>query len=278
MSADDRAYRASRGVNWSTLKLMAKSPKHYRWALDNPDEGDTASRGMLRAVHTLVLEPHRFEADYAVCSMRRDPRAKAYQEFLAEHEGKTILSEKEHGDACAIAAAVRADPVAAAILNDPHARFEVPLAWTDEATGLQCKGRADLVIMHPDDPDAAVLIDLKGARRVDARGLARDAGQMLYHGQLAHYAAGVRAVYGVSEVACGILAYEAAAPHDVVLAWLDKDTDMWAGEVLRDGLMARLKTCLDADEWPGQHPSPIVLNLPPYLLPDAEDGDITEEN
>ena len=344
MSAPDNSeedYRKATAVNWSTLKAMAKSPKHYKWALDHQDEGDTASRGMLRAIHCLVLEPAVFDRDFAVVTNRRDVIANAdeaaltgtddyadmlrhllagrgldafvvyegkhdkrtadYKAFQADNPGKalvkaadmqkaqgvaadvaalragcTLLSEKEHEEATTIAAAVRADSVARRYLMDPHARFEGVMRWTDDKTGLPCKGRFDLLILIPSE-DRAILIDLKGARRVDQRGLARDSGDMLYHGQCAHYADGVRASYGVSTVQCGILAYEAKGPHDVTLAWLDPDTDLWAGEVLRDRLMARVKECRESGEWPGQHPEPITLNLPPYHLPDHEDDTTTTE-
>src|SRR3990167_5160193 len=52
-------YRQTAGVNWSTLKLLDKSPLHYRHAVEHPDDGDTAIRGMLRAVHALVLDDRK---------------------------------------------------------------------------------------------------------------------------------------------------------------------------------------------------------------------------
>jgi hypothetical protein len=66
----DAGYRRIKAANWSIVKLM-DSPAKARWTIDNPNAGDTASRGMLRAVHTLTLEPDVFERDYAVCDMRR---------------------------------------------------------------------------------------------------------------------------------------------------------------------------------------------------------------
>jgi hypothetical protein len=48
------------------------------------------------------------------------PAPKAYQEFMAANEGKTILSEREHDDAATMAAIVRADPVAGSSHPQPR--------------------------------------------------------------------------------------------------------------------------------------------------------------
>jgi hypothetical protein len=71
MSRDD--YSTAPGVNWSTLKaLRGGSPRHYRYALDHRDEGDTASRMGLRLIHSLILEPHKVPDEYLVTETRRD--------------------------------------------------------------------------------------------------------------------------------------------------------------------------------------------------------------
>ena len=189
-------YAALEGVNWSRLKLARKSLLHFR---DEPKRPDTASLGMLRAVHALVLEPEHFAKDFTVYDGRRDKRTAKYQAFLETVGSRTVLSTKEHAEASRISQAVAAYKPAADLLSMDGACAEVPLHWTDRATGLTCKGRADLVIT---DGKRATLIDLKTCRTIDGRGLASDAARMGYHGQLAHYAAGVESCMGVEVVAC----------------------------------------------------------------------------
>ena len=60
---------------------------------------------MLRAVHALVLEPENFDRDFAVYE-GKTRRGKAWDAFQIEHEGRTILNTREHGEAETIAAAV----------------------------------------------------------------------------------------------------------------------------------------------------------------------------
>src|SRR5574341_903199 len=57
-------------VNWTTLKAMRASPKHYRYAAEHATE-DTAAMRDGRAVHTAVLEPDRFPLDYAIWAGER---------------------------------------------------------------------------------------------------------------------------------------------------------------------------------------------------------------
>ena len=258
MSIDDTTYRSSPGVNWTRLKRLHTSPAHYA---HDPGDTDTASRGMLRAVHALVLEPDVFGRDFAVCTMRRDKRSKAFQAFMEEHDGKTILNEREYADASIIADAVRAYPAAARLLDHSDAQPEVILRWQCSVTGQPCKGRADYLLVAG---NRATLIDLKTVRSVNPREMGRDAAKMLYHGQLAHYADGVRAMYPeVEHVAQGILAVEGNGPHDVGLYMLD-EAAQYAGKALRDGLMRRLAECIESDSYPGQCPAPAVLSLPSW--------------
>ena len=251
------AYRARAGVNWSRLKLARTSALHYR---DTPERTDTASLGMLRAVHALVLEPENFDRDFAVYAGRRDKRTKAYQEFLADLGDRTVLSPKEHEEARTIAAAVLAYPPARALLTHEGARTEVGLYWTDDATGLDCKGRADLVIVAD---GKATVIDLKTVRSINPRQMGGDAARMGYHGQLAHYSAGVASTLDVEVVAMGLLCVEGTAPHDVGLFLLDEEARD-AGVDLRDSLLATIAKAEADDNYPGQCPTPTTLSLPAW--------------
>ena len=54
-------YIAEDRVNWSTLKYMRESPLEYRYAVD-VGRADNSGLIRLRATHTAVLEPEKFEA------------------------------------------------------------------------------------------------------------------------------------------------------------------------------------------------------------------------
>ena len=273
----DDEYRAAPGENWSRLKHLRTSPKVYRYRIDNP-EADTSSRGMLRATHCLALEPSVFNRDFAVYEGRRDKRAAAYKAFLADAEGKTVLSPRELSEATAVADAVKSDPAVRAMLDAPGVEvyYELPILWTDPVFGVPCKAKLDILIVDW-EAGTATVVDLKTVRRIDPRGMARDAEQMGYHGQIAgHYARAAAAVTGFHEdaIECAIIAVEGKAPHDVGI-FAFSPADVWQGRRLRDSLMTRRAECIAADNWPGKVPAPVSLDLPCYDAGLNEEPEIT---
>lgn len=254
-------YFARPGVNWSRLKLARTSVLHYR---DTPDRPDTAALGMLRAVHAMVLEPEHFDRDFVVWT-GSTRRGKVWDAFKEQHADRTILTEREHRDASRIASAVMRYRPGADLLGSENARTEVPLYWTDERTGLECKGRADLVIEHD---DCSWLVDLKTVRSVNPRQMASDAARMGYHGQLEHYALGLEAVTGKAVERVGLLCVEGTAPHDCGLFWMD-DVSRQAGRALRDDLLSKVADASREQYWPGQAPAEMDMTLPTWALDEA---------
>ena len=51
-------YSAMPGLRATDLKLIARSPAHYRWAADHGGQKDSAPLRFGRLAHTVVLEPH----------------------------------------------------------------------------------------------------------------------------------------------------------------------------------------------------------------------------
>jgi hypothetical protein len=230
-------YDAIRATNWSTLKHLGDSPKHYRYNLDHPADSAAMQRG--RAVHCAVYEPDTFERTYVVYPgpVRR---GKAWEEFRDEHEHCQILTATEFDVVRRIADAALADPIAGPLLRAPY--VEQSITWTDERTGEPCKGRADQI----DDR----LGDLKTCQSVAPRRWAATVEDLGYLGQMAFYLDGL-AANGVSFGAPPVwIAAEANPPHDVVVYEID-ERDIAAGRDLYRCYLDRLIECRAADAWPG---------------------------
>jgi hypothetical protein len=268
VTSPEQQYRNSPGVNFSTLKLMARSPAAYRYGY-GADDDDTASRMVLRLIHATLLEPHAIPRDFHVIpdTVRRGPAV------TAEAAGRTVIKTADLATAQAMAAAVAAHPVAGPMLAAvPASHREHTLRWTDPATGLPCKGRLDALLRPPAGPGArATVIDLKTVKSVHPREIARMAASMHWHVQAAHYVAGVRLNQGLAEDAVDavLIAMEQAPPHDVGVYRLTPDGALWAGEVLRRAWLDRLAECLRANTWPGACPGEQELELPGWAYPDA---------
>lgn len=254
---DFKAYTKLDAINWSTLKHMAKSPKHYRHACDNPS-ADTAGRLKGRGTHTAVLEPDRFLVDYALFK-GKTRRGKDWDAFAAIHAEDSILKLDEYNHCLAVAKSVRDDENAAPIIA--AAKREQTIEWVDEETLLPCKARLDLLT---DD----AIVDLKGVPSTDPRKLAFEVAKMAYHCQLAFYREGMRVLTGRNPNA-KLICVEHAAPYDVAVVEVDED-GLYAGWEFVRKLLHRVAECRATKRWPGRSEEVYTLDLPAWLWPDDE--------
>lgn len=264
-SMTDAEYRLVPAINYSNLKHMRKSPLHYRHAVDSPPDPDLNQKlAMFRAVHTLVLEPFQFNNEYAVYEGRRDKRTKAYQQFLSENAGKSILSVAEHEKALAIAEAVSEHPWVIDLLAADGTSCEVAMVWDDETAG-PCKGKAD--ILHYSEEQGLIVADLKTYATTDNKQVGRDGVRNGWHIQFAHYLHGAAHHFGLdlSKVkyrAFSVIA-EAEAPHDVcVCEWHEESLDFAMIEHRR--LLDTVAQCEKDQRWPGRSPMQFIY-IPDYL-------------
>lgn len=258
-------YAEINAVNWSTLSVMDRSPLHYRWAMEHPRADSDALR-FGRAVHCLVLEPDLYGERYAVWD-GPDRRTKAGKEqwlaFEDELGDRDVLAVETASTARAAASAVLACPAAADLLCG--ALVEQVLAWTDPETGINCKGRVDVITT------VGSVVDVKTARDISPRRFAASAAQFRYHGQIAFYYDGGAASGSVRGAAPPmIIAVESQPPYDVAV--YDCSLFVVPGRSLYRRLLTRLAECRRSDTWPGMAPGITELDLPPWAY-GADGGD-----
>lgn len=257
-------YCALPALNWSTLKEIARSPKHYRHRVNVPRE-DRPSLALGRAAHTAVLEYARWEADYTVYP-GKTRRGKEWDAFKTQHEGMTILTRDQALSALEIRQAVRSSPLAMKYLTTFTP--EVTLTWTDPGTGFPCKARIDAL----SEIDGRYWIeDLKTAQSIEMRVFGGAAARYGYHSQLAWYERGARAC-GLDVAGRGIIAVESEAPYDVGVFTVDEDT-LFAGGEECDELVARVHECFTRNDWQGRYAAEEPLQLPAWWYAQDDDAD-----
>ena len=261
------------GVNFSTLKELRRSPKHYRYRLEHPREA-TPSMSLGTAAHIATLEPDRFLREFCLWTERKDNgdmwprRGPKWEAFLAANGGKKVISEEEYERAIALSRAVREDETAMRYLG--FGKPEVAMTWRHDGTGLDCKGRVDWVTKADGGP---CIVDLKSTRNADPHWFARDVAKMDYHLQLAFYADGFEAATGVGPRVV-VVAVETAPPYDVVTYIVPPDVIEIGREAYTEAL-ERLVECRRTKEWPGHGgDGEKILTLPAWAVPD-EDDDLT---
>lgn len=234
----DRAeYDALPALNWSRLKLLERSPAHFRagWT------GDSSGFALGTAAHAAILEPARFAAEFVVYP-GKVRRGKEWDAFEAEAlaAGQTCLSRSEHADAQQIGASVRSHLKASSYLDLNRGKSEVALVW--QLGEFQCKGRADYV-------SEAVLTDLKSTRDASPRGFAAACQRYGYFGQAAWYSDGLFLATGVRRPFV-FVAVESSPPY-VVQVYTVPEHVLAAGREQYLALLGRLDYCQRTGWWGG---------------------------
>jgi hypothetical protein len=246
------SYSAIKAINWSSLKAIGVSPRLYRHRVSVP-EPDKPEFALGRAAHCAILEPDQFSARYAVFDGIR--RGKAWDEWRMEHPGVESLKPHDLETALAVAESVSSHRIAGKILR--NGRREEAIQWTDSETGFACKGKVDY--LRPD-----FLIDLKTAGDLNA--FVKSAINYGYIGQCAWYHDGAVAAKAIQgEERPYVIAVQKTPPYDVAVYQLDV-VALEYGRRLYRGLLERLRSCIEADYWPGAAPDLQTLSVPQWAV------------
>ncbi len=121
----------------SALKLLLESPKKYYYVTKYGDSLDTQGIRDGRLLHTLVLEPEKFEQFHFVDVQSKN--TKKYKEAKAEFG--TVYTKKEREDAERLADALLRNDIAVSLLQNTE--FEVPAI--NNVFGFPFRGKADIL-------------------------------------------------------------------------------------------------------------------------------------
>jgi hypothetical protein len=258
-------YRAIDALNNSRLKPIDVSPAHYQEKLRNPTETDALRLGI--AAHCLVLEPKRYETDFAVWRERKangDSAARkgpVWDSFVAAHPGCTVITEDQETDALTMQSAIFRCKEAMDYLSfgDPE------VTMVCELHGRLLKGRLD---WKTNLGNGIALVGVKTAADLRLDGFSRAAARLLYHCQWALYFDLYAAITGVRPVEVVEIVVEKHPPHDVVVYQIGDDT-LKVGRNKYLELLQKLEQCERENHWPGVGGgAKQIFSLPSYMYED----------
>lgn len=259
-------YFAMPGTSITRLKELRRSPQHYKYRLETPKESQPLTLG--RAAHCAVLEPERFETDFAVWSRRTDsgnlaPRnGKWWDAFRVEHLHQTIITEDELLEVRGIQKAVRESAAAMRYLECGEP--EVVMTW--QIGERACRGRVDWLTAIDGKP---VIVGLKSARDCRPFIFGSAAAKLCYHLQWAYYLDGYKIITGVEPRMIEIVV-ESEPPHAVAVYVIPEEI-VDQGREEYDALLKVLDHCEATGEWPGPLLEEEMLTLPTWAYPHNDD-------
>lgn len=222
------------------------------------------------AAHALVLgtgsELVRVEAD--------NWRTKAAQEKAAEARGRGAvpLLPDEYAEVHAMAAALRAHPVASALFAPDHGRGEQVLAWRDAQSGIWRRAMLDWL----PDPGAGRLIvpDYKTTTCAAPLELSKTVHKYGYHQQHAWYVDGAQALgLGDQDAAFVFVFQEKTAPYLVTVIELDALALRIGREMNRQAIEIYAH-CSESGVWPGYSDDVESVPLPVWVERAYERGEL----
>jgi exodeoxyribonuclease VIII len=206
-----------------------------------------------------LLEPARFASTYAVepnfgdCRFKENKASKA--RWMLDHLNCTFLTDGDDLRIKGMLESLMAHPAASRIMTDGLS--EVSLRWTDSATGLACKSRADYWVKT-----TRLVADLKSTEDASPRAFARSCAQWRYHVQDAQYRSGFDACGETIEF-FAIIAIEKEPPYATAVYTLDQDAVARGYAAVRRNITT-LQECLESGEFPSYSNGVEQLALPAW--------------
>jgi hypothetical protein len=171
-------YHSNQAIGSTLLKKIAsKSVLH---ALTE-ERSETPALILGSAIHCAVLEPEKFNSQYAVSPKfdRRTKEGKVLAEaFELAAMGKTCLTEDQLEITKGVVESIKGHKIANGMLTGGEAEYSYYA--TDSVTGLELKCKPDFYNMN-------ALIDLKTCQDASVDGFARACANFGYHLQAAYY-------------------------------------------------------------------------------------------
>lgn len=248
LAAED--YHADGAVGRTTLwRLHTATPAHAKYAeVQSTPEMDQGT-----AIHTAILEPHRF--DKAVVCGPADRRGKKWGEAVEANPGALVLPQPAYERVLQLRDAVMKDPIVRSLPSE-FAMMEHSAFWNDPETEVRCKCRPDLY-----RGDQSLIVDLKSTGDATAQIWLKRALDMGFHVQDGHYSRGWELAGGGVVDHFLFLVVERDPPFSHAIYELGP-SERHLGRRIAKKALEKYAECLRADEWPGHEGGVRVMTFP----------------
>ena len=271
----NKEYRQREGLSSSDLKKLMKSPAHYKYYKEHPEDCDTEALLFGRFYHKFILENDTWEEEFAVapyCDRRTKSGKETWEQFCKDNEGKDIVTQQDYDKVVAMRKAFMETPYAPLLIKGEH---EKSFFWNDEMTGLPLKIRPD---SYGKIKEQYICCDLKTAVCAETDKFMRDSLRLGYDCQAYLYKMGLEQHYG-KDFKFIFIVQEKVEPY--VCNILEADEYFIAsGKELTETLLDQYIECSKTGNWYGYVKNKEInsLGVPSWLaqslsLEESEGGD-----
>jgi len=263
-------YLESPGVNRSfLLDLLETCPGKAQWNLENKEITDPMRLG--DATHAAILEPTRYEKEYAVlpadCRSGSGTGMKARKEaFEADNADKHIIKEEDAQNIKEMQGVIEGDQHCIDLLSDGEA--EVSGFYIEPETGTLCKFRADYINKAKRiNPDFKTCADV---RHLIWRKSAYDHG---YDIQAYSTLRGMTILTGVEHTDFRFICIESKGYHGLKIYKADEDM-LASGQDRYFGALEIYERCMASGVWDNYDSTPEYIGVPKFRKEQLINGGI----
>jgi PDDEXK-like uncharacterized protein DUF3799 len=292
------AYHESDGLSNSGITKMLDCPYKYWYEYLNKDKPETEKESRVlvvgQAVHTLSLEPEKFEEKFAINNLELPELTKPalLKDLVAEHgkekgrelfeggkvefeilkaeqdrikaeyyakcEGKTMLSKDEYEKVNAMASSIRSNKAFMKLIEDKNKYIEHSIYFNDPETGVLLKSR-------PDFFNHFLVLDVKTTISAKPADFEKAIFNYGYHRQAALALDALHALTGCKYDSFVILAVEKEAPYLTALYVLDAAAIELGRKQYKEAVKT-FKQCQADNKWEGYPEQVVQITLPNWAF------------
>lgn len=258
----DEDYHAGPGVSNSGLRVLGeRSPAHYV-AYRNEPRAETPAKTLGKRIHRAVLEPVRFELQYAVSpkfDLRKNVDKAAKAEWEAENAGKEAIEQDDFDRCLRIRDRAHADWQVRDLLRDAH--FEQSAYARDPVTGVLVRVRPDIDRRG----GTRILADLKSCLDARREPFSRALWDYGYFQQAPFYLDVISWIPGEQPPEqFYFIAFEKEPPF-AVCVYEASPTVLRRGREAYRPALDRYAECVATNQWPAYDQGVTQIDLPPYI-------------
>ena len=263
----NKEYREHDGISKSELWEIRKSPLHFKWKMEHPQE-DTPALIFGRASHKWILEEETFFDEFAIapiCDKRTKEGKETWNSFELASVGKDLVKAEDFEIMKAMKTELLKNEMAVKLLSGQK---ETSLFGIDELTGEKIKARPDILT---EIGDTLIVADYKSCESAETDAFMRSALNYGYHLQVAMYSEVVKQNHGKEPIFI-FIAQEKAEPYATNILQADQYFHQYGVDTFRE-LIGIYHSCKESGNWyglEGNFNRVNNLSLPEWLLKKVE--------
>jgi hypothetical protein len=250
--------KGSLSVSGAKKLLPPSCPAIFKYERDNGqpqrdvfDYGKAAHKEALGVGPEIVV----VDADNWMTKAAKEAKAAAYA------DGKVPLLAKDVAAIDQMGTALRAHPIASALLDPDHGRPEVSGFWRDPGHDVLRRFRLDW--LPETDGGRLIVPDYKSTACAEPGAIRKAVANFGYHQQHAWYVDGIAALELAEDIAFVFIFQEKTAPYLVTVVELDTEAVL-LGRKRNDQALQVFAECTAIDVWPSYTSEVELISLPSW--------------